>query len=1226
MKTRGSPGIQLLTWLVFVLLLGGVFPSARAAGIVPQTITWNEPILYPLLINYPMPIGASASSGLPVSITLVKGTGKIEDGMLTIMEPGPIELKAEQSGDEKYASATVPLYSLVPILDMRRVSVRAAPSAHGVDIEGNYAFLVGDSGGLQIFDISNAAHPVLTGQFKAAGPSLAVEAEGHLAFVAKGNSGLLIVNIANPAQPAFVGEFRTGGRVQALQIANNRAYLADGLLGLVIVDVSDPAHPVQLGNVSLNSSPIDLRVAGPCAFVAAGSEGLAIIDISDPARPSRVAAYDTGGAANGVAVQGNLVLVTDFESGLHILDVTEPAQPVLAGREDGSCHYQDVDVQGSYAYVSRGDCSIGVLDISDPTRPKGVGYYGRIEAAALRVSGNRCFALGFPSGAPFSETVLEILELRFGWPQAIAWTGTTNGSLPLNSPIPLSATSSSGLPVTLRVHGPAVLQEGNLTITGPGTVAVTAEQPGDAAFRPAETVARHFNMRRALLTPIDEPLAPDAPRPGLAPKSVTRGNYYFTATGESGMKIYDMSNPTAHVLVGTYDRSGGDFADTLGRAYAVDVVGDFAYLADGQAGLQIIDIRNPAKPVRVGRAPVGNFAISVRVAGNYAFVGSGTVSEIHVVDVSNPAAPAIVGAHGLSKYPQGMEIVGDHLYVTVTASATYGTSFSSSETQVFKLDFGLPQSIAWAGPANVALALHKAYGVDAAASSGLPVEFQVQSGPAVLSNGWITVTGSGTVTLIAAQAGDGDYLPIRVMRHFNLSQATVTFASLHDTPGSASDIHVAGTVAYLADGSSLQIFDVSDPARPVRLSEFTTGSYSRSVSVAGRYAYVADSSTGLNIVDVQDPARPVLAGRLATGTSAVDVAIAGHYAFLANGMRGLVVVDIADPSAPKFLASLTAGSFASAIRIMGHLAFVTSQSAGLHIYDITDPAKPVRVGRSNSPGNADALDVSGTYAYLAESRAPEVIDIANPAAPVRLGDYNNDWQGYMPRDVQVVGTHAFVATDGMGYAGTELTVGAGLRVFDISDPAHLIEVGRYESGTRTEGVQVVGDYVYLAAGLGGLHIVKVGFREPQALEMTLSREMALQKKPVRSPGESTSGLPVTFSIVDGPATLEHGQLRFTGPGQVKLRAEQPGNAQYLPARVEWTVTITPPRLGLRRNGGKSELHWPAELDGYKLQRSDSLVPGSQWRDVPNAPSDADGESQLLLDEAAPRAFFRLSKP
>lgn len=46
---------------------------------------------------------------------------------------------------------------------------------------------------------------------------------------------------------------------------------------------------------------------------------------------------------------------------------------------------------------------------------------------------------------------------------------------------------------------------------------------------------------------------------------------------------------------------------------------------------------------------------------------------------------------------------------------------------------------------------------------------------------------------------------------------------------------------------------------------------------------------------------------------------------------------------------------------------------------------------------------------------------------------------------------------------------------------------------------------------------------------------------------SSSGLPVTFSIVDGPATISDGVLTITAPGIVTVRASQDGDADFLAA-------------------------------------------------------------------------------
>jgi hypothetical protein len=56
----------------------------------------------------------------------------------------------------------------------------------------------------------------------------------------------------------------------------------------------------------------------------------------------------------------------------------------------------------------------------------------------------------------------------------------------------LAATTSSALPITYQVSGPATLSGTNLTLTGPGTVTVTATQPGSPTFSPATSVAQTF--------------------------------------------------------------------------------------------------------------------------------------------------------------------------------------------------------------------------------------------------------------------------------------------------------------------------------------------------------------------------------------------------------------------------------------------------------------------------------------------------------------------------------------------------------------------------------------------------------------------------------------------------------------------------------------------------------------------------------------------------------------
>jgi uncharacterized protein (TIGR03437 family) len=72
----------------------------------------------------------------------------------------------------------------------------------------------------------------------------------------------------------------------------------------------------------------------------------------------------------------------------------------------------------------------------------------------------------------------ELVDRRFGEP-----------------PIYVAATATSGLPVTFSIaSGPATILGNRITLTGEGTVTVTASQPGDAIYSAAPPVSRSFRV------------------------------------------------------------------------------------------------------------------------------------------------------------------------------------------------------------------------------------------------------------------------------------------------------------------------------------------------------------------------------------------------------------------------------------------------------------------------------------------------------------------------------------------------------------------------------------------------------------------------------------------------------------------------------------------------------------------------------------------------------------
>lgn len=63
--------------------------------------------------------------------------------------------------------------------------------------------------------------------------------------------------------------------------------------------------------------------------------------------------------------------------------------------------------------------------------------------------------------------------------------------------------------------------------------------------------------------------------------------------------------------------------------------------------------------------------------------------------------------------------------------------------------------------------------------------------------------------------------------------------------------------------------------------------------------------------------------------------------------------------------------------------------------------------------------------------------------------------------------------------------------------------------------------------------------------------------PITLNATATSGWPVVYSLVSGPATLSGSVLTITGAGSVVVQASQSGNTDYAPASVQDTIVVNP---------------------------------------------------------------------
>ena len=184
-----------------------------------------------------------------------------------------------------------------------------------------------------------------------------------------------------------------------------------------------------------------------------------------------------------------------------------------------------------------------------------------------------------------------------------------------------------------------------------------------------------------------------------------------------------------------------------------------------------------------------------------------------VVQGWGPAyAPSFVAGYenlavaGTSQAVTGLDELATY-YFRVRAENAAGTSANSPAASV-TTPSKANQTISF--PAIGAQVATNVLALSATASSGLPVSFTVAGGPAEIDGAALTFTGAGTVSIVAAQAGDAAWNPApSVTNAFEVSKAVagVTLGGLAQaydgTPKSATAVTVpAGlTVEFTYDGS-----------------------------------------------------------------------------------------------------------------------------------------------------------------------------------------------------------------------------------------------------------------------------------------------------------------------------------------------------------------------------------------------------------------------------------------
>ena len=335
----------------------------------------------------------------------------------------------------------------------------------------------------------------------------------------------------------------------------------------------------------------------------------------------------------------------------------------------------------------------------------------------------------------------------------------------------------------------------------------------------------------------------------------------YVAAGEGGLRVIDLSTPSAPREVGALPRTlasptpppdplrprrppastpatGGPLAWEPAR---VAMAGDHLCVASGNR-LFVMGLQNPAQPAQVAVYEVGAGINALAAAGRYAYLHCGNEccggppEEFRVLDLADPAAPRLVGKVDLhSRYWGGLAVAGERGYLV-------------ADGNLHLLDL--------ADPATPRLA----------ATLGAQ---------GTLAGGAVAV--AGELVYISAHREGIAVVDASDPANPRLAGTSEGLAAGEDPPATGT-AHMPNQLALGGDLACVTLWQ------------------------GGSLWIVED---GLAVLDLRDPLRPRQVGRLKQPNDASDVALAGRYAYLAAG-PGVVVVDLNDPAQPRHVTAIGA--------------------------------------------------------------------------------------------------------------------------------------------------------------------------------------------------------------------------------------------------------------------------------------------------------------------------------
>ena len=1011
----------------------------------------------------------------------------------------------------------------------------ANPTAVALDGAGN--LYISDTGNDRVVVVPNEQRGLNSGDMSTVSISslgspggLATDGNGDL-FVADGTNGNVIEIAAGGAQSTVASGLTSPTGVAVDAISN--VYVASNNQ---VIELVYPGYSTTVAMGGGYGNPTGVAVDASGAVYVADSGNKQLLRVAPGGASQATLALTVLSSPQGLAVDGASNVYVADTGNVYELNRTQAAALAFVNTNVGSTSApqtvtvsdagnQPLTVSNLAITTNFTQVPSGGTDCTSSTQLSSAGQCLIAAAIAPTISGPLTGTLTLTDNALNNAASTQTVQLSGTGSQLVQTI--TFPTIPTQTyggaPVTLNASASSNLPGSYTViSGPASVTGNLLTITGVGSVTVQASQAGNNQYAPAVPVSQTFTVNQAATTVVwSNPVAITCG----TPLSATQLNATATPVG-AGTYSY---TPAAGTVLNVGSQTLSVQFTPSNSNYAPSIASVTLQVNQASQAITFPPIPNQtygAGPLTLNATATSGLSVSYTVTSGPAAVSGNMLTLTGVGSVTVQATQA-----------------GNGNYAAATAVSQSFTVGKGSQTITFT------QSAPKTAPYN------SSFTVATTASSGLPVSF---SGSGVCTNVGATFTmgsSAGACTVTASQAGNVNYL----------AAATVTQTT--------TATKVAPTVTF-----------TGAPATAPYQSTFTV--------VATSNSGIAPTITAAGACSISGTTVTITIG---VGTCTMTAAWAANNYYQAVSVKQTTTATKVAPTVTFTGAPATAPYQSTFAVVATTNSGITPKITVAGPCSISGTAVTITIGTgtcattANWAANNYYLASSVTQTTTAEKLAsiitwptPVAITYGTKLSAAQLDATANAAGGftYSPPAGTVLsaGSHSlnttFSPAQGNDYttatASVVLQVNQAKPIVTWPTPAPIVYGTALSAKQLDATANVAGTFAYSPnAGTvvnGGSQILSVQFTPsssnyaPSVVSVTLQVNQANQTitfppisnqsseaGPVTLNAFTSSGLPVSYVVTSGPATVSGNMLTLTGVGSVTVQATQAGNTSYAAA-------------------------------------------------------------------------------